>query len=297
MDRRGLTMFETIAVIVAVVFILFIAANVLISSAISRQSAAQLKDSTQVRELHRAMVMWAQHNADEYPLPSRVDHENATVAEEGRAKDTTANIMSVMVHNGLITPEVLVSPAEVNRSIRVYRDYEFHRPRRAVRPGYALWDPGLSADFTAQGGGHTSYAHAIPDEARLGRWRNTFSPTEPVVGMRGPEITGVTRRSDGTVVPTFANPESNTFRMHRAKDRWMGNMAFNDNHVEYLTKLHLETYSRGGHEPVTYTNTGGKDVVDFLFYDEPDDATGLNMYLGIFIRAGERREEFRGIWD
>jgi hypothetical protein len=286
MKRRGLTIVETIVAVLAVLFLVFIAVNVLIALAIARQSAPQLKDSTQVRGIHQAMVMWAQNNRDEYPLPSKVDVENATVPEEGRAKDTTANIMSLLVFNGSITPDILVSPAEVNRSIRVHKNYQFDRPR-AVRPADALWDPGLRADFTGQGGGHVSYAHLLPGEHRLAKWGNTFIATEPVVGTRGPEITAARRLGNGAVAPTFANPQSNTFLMHGAKDRWVGNIAFNDNHVEFLIEL-----SNG-----TYTNAAGQETADLIHYDEPDDPSGLNHFLGIFIRAGEKRSEFKAIWD
>jgi type II secretory pathway pseudopilin PulG len=286
--HAGFTLLETIITVVGILFLLFcVFTGLIIPWMISRQSAPQLKDSTQVRAIHQGMVMWAQNNRDEYPLPSRVDLENATVPEEGRAKDTTANIVSLLVFNGSITPEILVSPVEANRSIRVYKLYEYDRPRRAVRPDDALWDPGLSADFTSPGGGHISYAHLLPVEPRLARWSNTFVATEAIVGNRGPEILSALRQADGSVVPTFANPRSYTFRMHGPRDRWNGNIAFNDNHVEFRMSLTAGTY----------TNAAGQETADLIHYDEPDDPSGLNHFLGIFIRAGERREDWRGIWD
>jgi hypothetical protein len=290
--RRGLTILEVGVAIIAIM-IIFVLATMLFSPGFFRgphSVTTQYRDTTQIREIHRAMIVWAQNNRDEYPLPSKVDVANTTVAEEGRAKDTTANIMSMMLFNGSITPDILVSPAEVNRSIRVYRNYEYDRPRRAVRPADALWDPGLRADFTGEGGGHISYAHLLPTEERLARWGQTYVWTEPVVGNRGPEITGVTRRADGTLTPRFANARSNTFRIHGSTTSWAGNIAFNDNNVLFLTRVYIEHGTK-------YTNTAGEEITDLLFYDEPDDPSGLNHFLGIFIKAGEKRSEFRGIWD
>jgi type II secretory pathway pseudopilin PulG len=287
-SRRGLTIVELIVVVVVLIMALVIAAF-LILPAFGRRPHGnrQLKDSTQVRGIHQAMVMWAQNNADEYPLPSRVDVENTTVAEEGRAKDTTANIFSLLVANGFISPDILISPTEANGKIRLKEGYEYDRPRLAVRPADAHWDPGLRADFMGEGGGHISYAHLLPAEHRLAKWGNTFIATQPVVGNRGPEITAARRLGNGAVAPTFANPRSNTFLMHGAKDRWNGNIAFNDNHVEFLIEL-----SNG-----TYTNAAGQETADLIHYDEPDDPSGLNHFLGIFIRAGEKRSEFKAIWD
>jgi hypothetical protein len=287
--RRGLTIVELIVVVVVLIMVLVIAAFLILPAFPRRPHGGNrlLKDSMYVRGIHQAMVMWAQNNRDEYPLPSNVDVENTTVAEEGRAKNTTANIMSMMVFNGSITPDILVSPAEVNERIRWYENYEYDNPSRAVRPADAHWDPGLRADFTGEGGGHISYAHLLPAEHRLAKWGNTFIATEPVVGTRGPEITAARRLGNGAVAPTFAKARSNTFLLQGTKDRWKGNIAFNDNHVEFLFEL-----SNG-----TYTNAAGQETADLIHYDEPDDPSELNHFLGIFIRAGEKRSEFKAIWD
>jgi hypothetical protein len=234
-------------------------------------------------------VMWVPGNKDEYPLPSRLDRNDVTVPEPGEAKDTTANIMAIMVHSGIISPEMLVSPHEVNPKIRVIERYEYDSPRGVAKPelaAQAYWDPKLSADFTSREGGHVSYAHLLPFGERRARWANTFVATEAVLGSRGPEIVRVEER-DGRVVPMLAEPGTLTFRMHRPWDRWQGHVAFNDNHVEFLSAM---TSGK-------YRDAAGRERPDFLHFDEPDDATGVNHFLGIFIRAGERREDWRGIWD
>src|ERR1044071_643569 len=103
-SQRGFTIWElgaliVIASVVAAVFIL--------GRAGTRHGCGNrnLKDSAQLRGVHQAMVFWAQNNKDCSPLPSLVDPSNTTVPEVGAAKDTTSNILSILVWNGSINPE------------------------------------------------------------------------------------------------------------------------------------------------------------------------------------------------
>jgi hypothetical protein len=270
-----------IAVITLVVVVLLLA----IDDGNHRGGARRLKDSTQLRGIQQAVAVWAQSNADEFPLPSRADKANDTVSEQGREKDTTANIFSLLVFNGSISPELLSSPLENNRAIRVFETYEYDRPKAAVDPIRALWDPALSADFTSAGGGHISYALALPNDARLQAWTGVGSkavdPTLPVISNRGPLTV---RGSDGGLE---SDRKSNTLRFFGSSKLWRGNAAFNDNHVDFLTT------------PVVTADqtTGGASRPDHLFFDEPEDAKGTNAFLGIFIKAGPVPRDFKSIWD
>src|SRR5215831_18923604 len=104
----GFTLIELIVVVVAVLIIVGI---LFPAFAISRQSSRQIKDSTQVRGIHQGMVLALPQNDDSYPLPSRLDKGDTTVAAQGREKDTTANIISILIYNGFVGPELCVSPA------------------------------------------------------------------------------------------------------------------------------------------------------------------------------------------
>lgn len=249
---------------------------------ITRQSARMLKDSTQVRGIVQGIVNWAGANQDEYPIPSRIDRANDTVAGPAESKDTTANIMSLLVFNGLVPVEMLVSPAEANPRITVFEGYNFSDPSTAVNPSKALWDPALSADFTSEKGGSISYAHKLPHEFKWG------TQSAALLGNRGPEIASITKGPDGSVAPAFANPQSYTFRIHGSRTKWEGMIGYNDNHVEFV----LDPIAGG-----RYKSTDGKEWPDALFYDEPDDADATNAFLGIFIKAGQERKDFIAIWD
>lgn len=260
----------------------------------ARLSARQVKDSTQVRGIMQSLVMFAQNNAGKYPLPSDLDPENVTVAAKGRAKDTTNHIFSILIFNGFIPPEMCVSPSESNKHIRADRNYAFESPRKAVDPAKALWDPAFRADFTGKNPGNLSYAHTLPAEKRLATWSDTLNAAEAIVGNRGPEISAEGDDEPNSPMRRPRLDASNTFRIHGGPKTWEGNIAYNDGHVNFETRLAPDV--------LTYRIAAGPDGAvklrpDNLFFDEKNDADGTNAYLGIWVKAGEKSSDFSGIWD
>ena len=298
--RRALTVIEVVVVLFVLVVLLFILMPALSSTGRGR-GHRQIKDGTQIRNVVQAMTIFAQGNKDSYPLPSQVDVNNQTVvigtagdASTQRGKDTTNNILSILVFNSSISPELLYSPNEANSSIKIFTDYQNVNPKAATVPANAVWDPALRCDFTT-GDGHTSYAHLMPDgdpakrTGRLQRWANTFNATEPVFGNRGPLVTG--RDAQGSILH---DKKSNTHAIHGGRTTWEGNIGYNDNHVNFETRMDPTE--------ITYTVAGAKvgsptARPDIFFYNEPDDADGTNAYLGIWIKAGNTPAEFKGIHD
>lgn len=283
----GLTLVEVLVVL----FIIIVLIAVLLPPLGTNRDGGgrQFKDASQIRGIHQALVVWAHNNQDHYPLPSLIDTDNATVPEEGSAKDTTANILSILIFNSFMSPYICINPAETNKAIVEYEDYEFDEPSAAVDPANALWDPAFSADFES-GIANSSYAHQLP----IGptgdvRWNSTFNATEPILGNRGPEISNLTYDKNGSPKPTYAIPDSLTFLIHGSKKTWEGNIAYNDNHVSFETSL--------APEGITYIIAPTQTRPDVLFYDEPDAAAGVNAYLGIFTKAGPEPKDFKAIWD
>jgi hypothetical protein len=278
-----------IELVVVVVVVLIIVGILFPAFAISRQSRRQFKDATQVRGIHQGLVLALPQNDDSYPLPSRLDRRDTTVAAQGREKDTTANIISILIYNGFIGPELCVSPAESNSKIRVMGGYSYSNPRAAVSPSMALWDPAFSADFAGGKVGNLSYAHTLPADERLKKtWANTFQATEAAIGNRGPEIVSMSTAGGGrTFTPRLA--DSNTYRIHGGRTTWEGNISYNDNHVAFETRLDPEASP--------YKDAAGKERFDCLFFDEPDDPNGTNNFLGIFTKAGATGAEYKAIWD
>lgn len=284
----GFTLTELVVVIV-VVLVVILAGLLLPALGMARASSRQIKDSTQVRGIHQAMVLWRQGNDDSYPLPSRVDKDNFTVAEVGREKDTTVNIVSMLIYSGFIGPEMCISPAESNSDIRAMKKYSLSKPAKAVNPAKALWDPAFAVDFTGGKKGNFSYAHTLPADERLKyTWSNTFEAREAVVGNRGPEIASMTTTRDGRLFAP-ARVKSNTYLIHGGRTTWEGNIAYNDNHISFETRIDPE--------PTLYKDGAGKEWFDCLFFDEQDDPKRTNNFLGVFTKAGATGAEYRAIWD
>jgi hypothetical protein len=286
-----LTIVEVIAVVVVLVLVVGIALSML---GRTRDPARFFKDSTQVRGIHQGMVLWSQNNKDVYPLPSMVDLKDDTVVEQGREKDTTANIMSLLIFNGFFSPDLCVSPAEANGNIRMMGDYGYGGPSaslpvKAVNPAKALWDPGFSADFTGGKTGNFSYGHMLPADERLEKtWTNNFQATEAVVGNRGPQMKAVGAEG-GHATLGVVDPKTNTYLIHGGRSTWEGNIAYNDNHVSFETRLDPES--------TVYKDAAGKEWFDCLFFDEQDDPKKTNNFLGIFTKAGATGAEYKAIWD
>jgi hypothetical protein len=292
-SRRGLARIEVL-VLAAVVILAAMAMLPMLGR--TRVHVPQLKDSTCVRGIQQALVVFAQSNKDQYPLPSLLDAANAAINAPAATKDTTANIFSILIFNGATVPEMFVSSAEVNDRIRLKDDYQFESPQAAADPKNALWDPSFSADFTKGKIGNVSYAHTLPSGPRLKHWADTLDASQPIIANRGPEIASVTRDSKGRITPTLAKPSSNTLLIHGTRNTWEANFAFNDNHVEFQTWVAPGKRLADDKRP-RYTAADGTSVIDLPNYDEPDDPAGTNHFLGIFTTAGEKPAEFKAIWD
>ncbi|MEM9084182.1 MAG: hypothetical protein AAGB34_11345, partial [Planctomycetota bacterium] len=200
----------------------------------ARRKALRINDAANQRSVHTGFILWAQDNNERYPLPSRVDRANAVLNIAGDFKNSTGNVFSMMIFNGSITPDIVVSPAEANPEIVVISEdqYQFRNPERAesysggTAPG-ALWDPGfkgspdddnlslaLSGQWTLDPSpgegfgndddrapeGNNSFAH-IP---LTGAWLDLWSAVEatanqPILANRGPLVAALGGASTGNL--------------------------------------------------------------------------------------------------
>lgn len=284
-QRRGFTIVELIGVLLAIGMIVFM---FLVLTPSRHRHQPQLKCSTHVRNVVQAMQIWAQSNRDQYPLPSTLDVNNATTIEPGRQKDHLANVLSILIFNALITPEVCISPSEVSTNMTYKTNYEPSNPSAAADPANALWDPSFKADFTGAAPANNSYAALQLSNSRLAMWSNAFNATEAVFGNRGPRINSIKRSAKGHAI-VDADPASLTYQIHGHRTTWEGNIGYNDGHVKLES-----TYDPA---EVLLPGTGKPRLTDVLHADDPEDPEHVNTYLGIFTTGGELHTGGMPIWD
>ena len=292
MGRKGFTLIELL-VVIAIIGILV--SLLLPSLGKARDAARQIKDASNIRSTIQGMVIWATTHDDNYPLPSRLDRGDQTMAVGGQSsgvKDNTGNIFSVMVYNGFIPPELLVSPAEVNARIVKDIKYEYSFPSLARIPEAALWDPGF-ASFPGENGasgtgtgrrdggqfGNTSYAHTPPFGDRGSSWKSTFDSRQAVLCNRGPAYDGLpgTWRLRGGPAGT----ESLRLKIFGGQRTWEGNVGFNDGRVSFQNGPDNDSL------PYTYRQTinGSRTHGDNVFVNEdPIDGAPIGDQ---FVEFGE----------
>lgn len=268
--RRGLTLVEllVITLVIAAVMVIFLPST----GRTHRGGARQIKDSTQIRGVHQSLVLFAQNNNNVYPVPSELDLANSTLTNES-AKDDLGSVYSILLYDGYIAPELLVSPAEQAPYLAAMYNYALSSPPNAANPAQALWDPSLRGSSAepgfarATGGagikpvgalapgspqsatyayGNASYALMPFFGNRLPNWADTASATQAIVGNRGPAYAVTLNKSvplstlvrDANTMPGFhANTakgtSSITLPMHGSITAWEGNIAYNDNSVRF----------------------------------------------------------------
>jgi prepilin-type N-terminal cleavage/methylation domain-containing protein/prepilin-type processing-associated H-X9-DG protein len=262
----------------------------------SRAAARQIKDATHIRGIQQSLIVWANQHRGVYPLPSKIDVAGTTIAGEAALKDTTANIMSLLIFQGFIPVELLVSPAEANANIKKCDTYALNDPPKGNVPRNALWDPAFSADFTGDNIGNVSYAHLQPAGKRLATWSDTFNAMEATVANRGPEITSIERDVKGARFIKTKLENSITYLIHGDRVKWEGNVAYNDGHVNF--EIGFTGTPKEDLEFPYYEDKERKHVRDCLFFDETDSKEPTkNLFLGIFTMSGKEVIDWKSIWD
>lgn len=259
-NNRGFTLVELLVVISIIALLIGLLLPAL--SKVRKQSL-ELKCLTNVRGIHTGLIAWAANDRESYPVPSVLDRANFTEAAPtgvNPSKNRTGNVWSILIYSETVSPEIFISPAEIDPDIRQPQltterqtsEFNFAFPQTAVNPDKALYDPqfrGSKRDIQARNSGintslvygHNSYAHIPIAGASLENWSTvTALGNVAIAGNRGPVyIPGSGQGNPATAGPSETwrlatgnlsgvGENSQTLLIHGSRNSWSGNVVYND---------------------------------------------------------------------
>ncbi|MHC4080988.1 MAG: hypothetical protein ACYSU2_06670 [Planctomycetota bacterium] len=281
----------------------------------ARAKAQMTKDQTQIKQIHAAWTTFSRDYNGIFPTPGIINRLlDPQLGEQspGRGpQDLEANISaavySACIMQNYFTPQILVAPTEPSGFVAVKDDYDwsvydpladnywdFH-PDDPMAPvgdnqAYIPFSTRLNADQGANRVCNTSYAHTpVCGDRRVNEWKDSLNSKWAIVGNRGPECGEETEDIYyGSV----------TLEFHGGRKQWVGNIGYNDNHVE----LHDTFYPDG----VNYLDQNNETMPDNLFANDTSDsgagncnqADGYDVWLTLIsdIQDGEACE-VTSEWD
>ncbi|MHC5023218.1 MAG: type II secretion system protein [Planctomycetota bacterium] len=227
--------FTLVELLVVVAIIALLIGLLLPALSKARRNAASLKDKTQIKQVHTAMLIFAEDHRDWLPLPGLIDRlPDATQGEvpgmglEDEQVNSSDNMYSAMVAQEMVPPELLIGPTEVNELVTSMDTYNYDQYDPADDQ---YWDDDFAADVENGSGPdeecNTSYFHlGLIGERKRFKWKNTNEAQDPIIGTRASrdgEVSGDPYRF------------SQTLELHGSAKEWQGNICFADNHTETLT--------------------------------------------------------------
>lgn len=216
--RRAFTLIELLVVMAIIALLIGL---LLPALAKARATARQLKDGTQVKQVHQAWVVFSRQFDGIFPTPGLIDRlplngtEIPGRGDEDRTVNHTAFVHSACIMQNFYDPEIIVGPTEQNANILVKDDYDYSKYNVATD---VYWDDSMRCKLASIC--HTSYASTpIGGERKKQQWRESLDSKFAIVGNRGPK--------DGQTLQ-----KSVTYELHGGRNQWVGNVCYNDNHVD-----------------------------------------------------------------
>ncbi|MHC4415122.1 MAG: type II secretion system protein [Planctomycetota bacterium] len=238
---KGFTLIELLVVIAIIALLVGL---LLPALAKSRVTAASVKDSAQIKEIHRAFLTFAAGHGGKLPTPGLLNRKADPFlgqvphcGPENHQENTSAGLYSSMIAQEYFNTDILIGPTEVNPVVVKDTDYDYSRYSPAEDE---YWDRAFAMDIWGSPPAreaNCSYAHmGICGDRESVKWRDTQASGDPVLGTRG------TKEGVGPGDPEY--DRSPTLLLHGGRRQWVGNICFNDNHLEMLGSFYpqLTTY-------------------------------------------------------
>lgn len=245
MKNRAFTLVELLVVIAIIAVLVGL---LLPALAKAQANAKTVKDSTQITQVHKAFMIYANDNTDgKLPIPGLINRLAAIIGtqslqmqgqgKEDFSKNNSANLYSACVAREMFNTDILYGPTEVNPVVVEKKDYDFTQYDPSADK---YWDTTFYTNIHLTPGGtnpfcHSSFAHqGLFGLRKKMSWRNTSDSTKPLVGSRGTK-NGLLTGDDYKKSPTL--------QLHGTKKEWEGNVCFGDNHSMFLTTFYPDSVS------------------------------------------------------
>ena len=267
--RMGFTLIELL-VVIAIIGVLISLLLPALSRA--RRNADSLKDATQQRQIHQAMLVYAQQNGEVLPTPGLIKRRpdpftgqfTVGTGPEDIAQNNSARLFSAMIAQEYFNTDITIGPTETNPIIVQDQDYDYSAYNVAVA-NPQFWDNNFAANLDGSGVGecNLSYYHLL----LLGRrkdsqWRATSNSNFPLLATRAPEE-GISLGDDYEL--------SWTILLHDPRAQWSGNIVYADNSTERERTFFP---GRVSYEPQTQNGQREKDNIFAKEFDDLD-ANGI----------------------
>ncbi len=265
--KKGFTLIELLVVMAIIALLLGL---LLPALAKARATARQVKDSTQLQQVHKAMLTAAVNRGGNYPMPGEINRGadpsagNAQIPGRGpidEARNDHDSLYSAMIAGNFLSPQILYCPAESNARVAICSNYNFNSYNPALDK---YWD---ETNFTADLGTKSNVSYGtMPLDATARRkteWRNTGNSRFVVIGNRGVKGGALT----GT---DYTN--SKTLDIHGNKAEWWGNMCYNDSHVTFDRTFFPESIAK-----LPNAAAGAQGTADNVFKNDTNGLPAQNQ--------------------